>query len=66
MFIKVHSVLKKSFEKPIIINTNIIGYSCEEHDEDGNKFTIIYSDDKLVWHVKESLDEIIKLMKEAI
>lgn len=66
MFIKVHNALKERIGEPILINTNIIGYSCEDHNKDGSKFTIIYANDKLVWHVKESLDEIMKLIGEVV
>lgn len=66
MFIKVHNALKERAGESILISTNIIGYLCEDHNKDGNKFTVIYANDKLVWHVEESLEEIENLIKKTV
>lgn len=66
MFIKVTNTTPDRVGDPIIINVNSIVSVYEDHVEGGSLRTAIFSSEKLVWYVEESLEKVFTLMKAAV
>ena len=63
--IKLTNANEKFLNQPFLINPNHILTVFTGPKEDGGLATFVYADNKETWMVKESVDEILNLIRES-